>query len=322
MTTPQTPSADVQLIYLDRDDVASLLPPVLEQIDLTESTYVAMARERVELPPKPGIHPRPDSFIHAMPAYLADNDVAAIKWVSGYPGNYRFDLPYLFGLIIVNEAASGRPLAIMDGAEITAARTAAATGVCIRRWAPAGWQRVAVIGAGEQGRYHVPAIRALNPDVSIVAYDPSPGRVATLPGEVEEAADPEAAVRDADVVITLAPIVKNPEPVIESSWLADDCLVLPVDFDASFKLAAIADAPMLVDDIGQFEYYREQGHFQGWPAPQGSVGAAADADTKFPAGRVVCCNLGVGALDAAFSAAVLEAARGTGRGVVLSDYQP
>ena len=48
-----------------------------------------MAAGRVELPPKPGIHPRQDAFIHAMPAYLEDTDVAAIKWVAGYPTTRR-----------------------------------------------------------------------------------------------------------------------------------------------------------------------------------------------------------------------------------------
>ena len=99
-----------------------------------------MGAGRVELPPKPGIHPRKDSFIHAMPAYLRDEDVAALKWVAGYPANKERGLPYISGLIVVNDAETGLPTAVMDGAEITAARTAAASGVCVRRWAPEGWE--------------------------------------------------------------------------------------------------------------------------------------------------------------------------------------
>jgi alanine dehydrogenase len=71
------------MLYLTRTDVKRLLPPVIEQIDLVERTYLAMAAGRVELPPKPGVHPREDAFIHAMPAYLVDDDVAGMKWVSG-----------------------------------------------------------------------------------------------------------------------------------------------------------------------------------------------------------------------------------------------
>ncbi|MBA2537192.1 MAG: ornithine cyclodeaminase family protein, partial [Actinobacteria bacterium] len=56
------------LLYLTRDEVAGLLPSVPEQLDLVEETYRALAAGRVQLPPKPGVHPRKDSFIHAMPA--------------------------------------------------------------------------------------------------------------------------------------------------------------------------------------------------------------------------------------------------------------
>src|SRR5918992_87484 len=138
-----------ELLYLARGDVARLLPPIPEQLDLVEATYRALAAGRVELPPKPGVHPRTDSFIHAMPAYLADEDVVALKWVAGYPANKARGLPYISGLIVLNDAETGLPTAVMDGAEITAARTAAASGVCVRRWGPEGWTDAAVLRCGE-----------------------------------------------------------------------------------------------------------------------------------------------------------------------------
>ena len=82
---------------------------------------------------------------------LRDDDVAALKWVAGYPENKARGLPYISGLIVVNDAETGLPAAIMDAAEITAARTAAASGVCIRKWAPERWSEVAILGCGEQG---------------------------------------------------------------------------------------------------------------------------------------------------------------------------
>ena len=75
------------MIYLRRDEVRSLLPEIPGQLDLVEATNRSVGAGRVELPPKPGIHPRKDSFIHAMPAYLRDEDIAALKWVAGYPAN-------------------------------------------------------------------------------------------------------------------------------------------------------------------------------------------------------------------------------------------
>ena len=302
-------------MYLSRAEVAGLLPPVEEQLDLVEETYRAVGAGRVELPPKPGIHPRPDSFIHAMPAYLRDDDVAGLKWVAGYPANKERGLPYISGLIVLNEADTGLPVAIMDGAEITAARTAAASGVCIRRFAPEGWSRAAVLGAGEQGRFHLRVLRALNPEVAVDAWDPHPERVAAL-GDVTAAAGPREAVGDAEVVVTAGPIVDSPESPLGPDWLGGRVLGLPIDFDFYFNAEAVSSADLfLVDDVGQFEYYRSLGHFHGWPEPEANVGEALSRDGA-PA-RVVCCNLGIGALDAAFAAHVLAAAREQGVGTDL-----
>jgi ornithine cyclodeaminase/alanine dehydrogenase len=306
----------VTLLYLRRDEVASLLPPISDQLDLVETTYRAVGAGRVELPPKPGIHPRKDSFIHAMPAYLMDDDVAALKWVAGYPANKERGLPYITGLIVVNDAETGLPAAIMDGGEITAARTAAASGVCIRRWAPEGWSNATILGCGEQGRFHARVLSALNPDVRIRAYDPHPERIEQLGGNVEAFAGPAEAVEGADVVVTAGPIVEEPDSPLGPDWLGERWLSLPIDFDFYFSAETVAAADrFLVDDVGQFEYYRLRGHFQEWPPPHASVGEAL-ADGGSP-GKIVCCNLGVGALDAAFAAGVLAAASERGVGTEL-----
>ena len=301
------------LLYLVRDEVASLLPPIAEQLDLVEKTYEAVAAGRVELPPKPGIHPRKNSFIHAMPAYLRDEDVAALKWVAGYPANKARGRPYISGLIVVNDADTGLPAAIMDAAEITAARTAAASGVCIRKWAPEGWREAAILGCGEQGRYHARVIRELNPEARIRAYDPHPERVAELEGRVETAETPAEAIRGADVVVTAGPIVEEPDSPLGPDWLGERWLALPIDFDFYFASETVAAADLfLVDDVDQFEYYRSLGHFRDWPEPGGTVG---EEHERRP--RVLCCNLGVGALDAAFAARVLGRAAADGVGTEL-----
>ena len=61
------------------------------------------------MPPKIGVHPRPDAFLHAMPAYLRELDVVAMKWVSGFPDNPARGLPAISGLIVLNDADTGVP---------------------------------------------------------------------------------------------------------------------------------------------------------------------------------------------------------------------
>ena len=84
------------------------------------------------MPPKPGVHSRPDAFIHAMPAYIPALHAIGMKWVSGYPANQARGLPYITGLLILNDDETGLPLAVMDCTWITAMRTGAATALAAK----------------------------------------------------------------------------------------------------------------------------------------------------------------------------------------------
>jgi len=217
-------------------------------------------------------------------------------------------------LIVVNDADTGQPLAVLDAGEITAARTAAASGVCIRRFAPEGWLTVGLLGCGEQGRYHARVVATLQPEARIRAWDPLPERALTLEGHVEPVAEARAAVVGADIVITAGPILDRPDPPVSRDWLGERYLLLPLDFDANVQKGPIEQAELFaVDDLAQFEYYRSAGHFTNWPAPHLSLGEALAQDGS--PGRVACVNLGIGALDAAFAARVLRQARDEALGV-------
>src|SRR5687767_1851901 len=111
------------LLYLSRADVESVGLSMAEIIDALEEMFRAKGRGEVEMPPKPGIHPLPDAFIHAMPAYLPQLGAAGLKWVSGYPQNQKRGLPYIHGLLVLNDPDTGVPLAVMDCTWITAMRT-------------------------------------------------------------------------------------------------------------------------------------------------------------------------------------------------------
>ena len=293
------------LRLVDRQTVASLLPTTLDQIELAARVYRSMARGEVEMPPKIGVHPRPDAFLHAMPAYLKELDVVAMKWVSGYPDNPARGLPAISGVIVVNDVQTGMPLAVLDAAEITAARTAAASGACVQAFAPEGWAIVAVLGCGEQGRHHCEVLRAVNPDCEIRAYDPVTDRARDVCSGAVVLDNPRAAVTGADVVVTAGPILRDPPSPLDESWVADDVLLLPIDFDFYVAAAAVAACDLfLTDDLAQYSAYREHGYFRSWPDPHATVGEGLERGLS--ARRIVCANLGVGALDAAFAHVVLS----------------
>ncbi|NOQ96239.1 MAG: ornithine cyclodeaminase family protein, partial [Desulfobacterales bacterium] len=114
------------MLYLSQRDVEKVDLPMEEIIEALDEAFKEKGLGKVEMPPKPGIHTMPDAFIHAMPAYIPSLGSAGIKWVSGYPENYKRNLPYITGLLILNDPETGVPLSVMDCIWITAMRTGAA----------------------------------------------------------------------------------------------------------------------------------------------------------------------------------------------------
>ena len=324
------------LRYLTGADVVAAMPSLPERLALAETALRGLA-EGAELPPKIGVHPRPQaSFAHAMPALLpgiADDgsgDRLGMKWVSGNPANNASGLAGIYGLLLLNDPVTTVPVAIMDAGPITAERTAATSGVAIRAFAPAvdGAPRAALIGAGVQGRSHVPVLGYVLPGVVLVVYDRDAGRAASLAalaaitegiGSVSVAASAREAVEGADVVVTVASFVPPPErQVMTNDWLTPHALIVPVDY-ATYCAAEVArDADLfLVDHTAQFLANRDIGNFDGYPEPTAMIGDALARDMPRPAGRVVATHLGTGLADVIFGSAILATATERGLGIVL-----
>ncbi|HDI00012.1 MAG TPA: ornithine cyclodeaminase family protein, partial [Firmicutes bacterium] len=102
-----------ELLYLSRSDVEAVALSMGRVIELLEKAFFEKGMGRVEMPPKPGVHPRPDAFIHAMPAYIPAMEAVGIKWVSGYPENSKRGLPYISGLLVLNDPETGLPTCVM-----------------------------------------------------------------------------------------------------------------------------------------------------------------------------------------------------------------
>jgi ornithine cyclodeaminase/alanine dehydrogenase-like protein (mu-crystallin family) len=324
------------LRYLTGADVVAAMPPLPERLALAEAALRGLA-EGAELPPKIGVHPRAQaSFAHAMPALLpglagdGSGDRLGMKWVSGNPANNAAGLAGIYGLLLLNDPVTTVPIAILDAGPITAERTAATSGVGIRAFAPVvgGRPRVALIGAGVQGRSHVPVLGFVLPDVELVVYDRDPGRAASLAelasttegiGSVSVAATARAAVEAADVVVSAASFAAPAErQAMTNGWLTPNALVVAVDY-ATYCAAEVArDADLfLVDHTAQFLANRDVGNFDGYPEPTAMIGEALATMTLRPAGRVVVTHLGTGLADVIFGSAILGTASERGLGTIL-----
>lgn len=310
------------LLYLSRAQVESLGLTGLEVVDLLAAAFAEKGRGRVELPPKIGVHPRQDAFLHAMPAYLADSDVVGLKWVSGFPTNVEHDLPYLHGLALLNDAATGRPLAVLDATWITEVRTAAASVLGIRRYATAP-SSVAIVGCGRQGSAHAQLLLDAYPGLSAVrCYDPVGERATALAAAIgpRGVAVPTVleAVRDADVLVTSAPVVFDPEHSVRAGDPAPHAVVCAVDFDASVHPDVVAEAvEFVVDDLAQYLRYQGFGHFTGYPATPREFADVVAEPAADAAGIVVLAPLGIAMEDVAVAAELVRRANAAGIGTPL-----
>jgi len=158
--------AGASVRYLSRADVEAVGLSGPDVMEILERAFRAKRAGAVEMPPKIGVHPRDDAFIHAMPAYLSDSDVVGLKWVAGYPGNKQLGVPYLHGLLVLSDAGTGRPLAVMDATWITEVRTAAASVLGIRALAGDAIESVGIVGCGRQGTVHLELAAEVFPGLS------------------------------------------------------------------------------------------------------------------------------------------------------------
>jgi alanine dehydrogenase len=320
-------------------DVAAAMPDIDERLRLAERTMTALATpDAAQLPSKIAIHPRPDgSFVHAMPAHLRSDSVEAdlvgMKWVSGYATNTELGLPGIHAVVVVNDPATGVPIAMLDGGPITAQRTAAVSGLAMQRWGPVGrgagvGPKVALVGAGVQGHSHLSVIGHVLPGARLHLFDRDRARAERLAEAARATSgiatvtvddDARSAVRDADVVISAASFGPAGErQSMTNAWLQPDVTVIPIDY-ATYCAAEVArDAALfLVDQREQYVANRDAGQFDGYPDPDATIGEAILAGTRRPEGRIVVTHLGVGLSDLVFADAIVRAAVAQGRGVDL-----
>lgn len=322
------------LRYLSAEEVTAAAPPLIERLGLAELTLRSLGRE-AELPAKIGVHPRqPGSLVHAMPALLRGDaedgrqDLIGMKWIAGFPANPAVGLPTYSALVILNDAASGLPIAVMDAGAITAQRTAAVSGVAIRRFAPerlARPPRVALLGAGAQARSHLPVIGNVLPWASVVVTDIVPGRAEALVGGVgavpgvtaiEVAGGVREAVEGADVVVSVVSFGPNRQ-TLDPAWLLPDALFVAVDYDMQAPASLARESFFMVDEREQFLATRSEETFAGYPGPDTTLGEALRESMWRPRGRVLVSHLGVGLADVVFASAILARAEQLGLGRLL-----
>lgn len=319
-----------QLLYLSRTDVEKVNLGLPAMISLLERAFGEKGHGETESPPKPGIHTRPNAFCHAMLASIPGMQAAGIKWVSGYPDNPQRGLPYITGLLILNDVETGLPYAVMDCTWITAYRTGAATALAASYLARPESETLGVLACGVQGRTNLQALKCLFPLKRVYAYDVDPAAQQRFVAEMSQQTGLEIigvdqarkAVVESDLVVTAGPIYKNPtQPTIEKDWLKPGAFASAVDFNSFWQAAALWQIDKLItDDLAQFAYYRGIGYFEGIPDPVSDLGELVcgfKPGREDSTERTMAMNLGLALDDMAIAPEVYRQAVDLGIGTWL-----
>jgi len=319
-----------EVLYLSRCDIEKLNIPMKEVIRVVKEAFLEKAEGRIEVPPKPGIHPQKDAFIHVMPAYIPKMKSAGIKIVSGFPENPKRGLPYISGLLILNDTETGFPISVMDCTWITAKRTGAATAIAAEHLARQDSKVLGILGCGVQGRSNLEALTAVCKNLEEVkAYDISERNLQKYVEEmtaihglkVVPVASPKKAVENCDIIVTAGPILKRPHPVIEASWFKDGGFACALDFDSYWKPQAMHSMNKIcTDDCNQLAYYKKLGYFSNIPKVYADLGEIVNGQKpgrENPKERIMSMNLGLAIEDMATAILIYEKAKKTGAGTRL-----
>jgi ornithine cyclodeaminase/alanine dehydrogenase-like protein (mu-crystallin family) len=325
----------VEIRVLRGTDVRQLLP-MAECIDLMHRTMIAVSDRRVVLPLRSVmVMPGELGMLGNMPGYLAEPECFGVKLVSLIPRNKPPQYSSHLGLVLLFEAQHGCPVALLDAAEITAIRTAAASGLATRLLARPEAGDLALLGAGEQARSHLEAMLAVRTlrRIRVWARDASKAAAfARVEGArhritIETSPTVPEAVLGADIICTLT---KAREPILLGGQLASGVHLNVVG--SSIASTAEIDTPAVVKSRFFVDYrdstVNEGGEYlraleAGAITPEHILGEIGEVANGTKIGRrsasdvTLYKSLGIAPQDLASAHYVLEKARAAGIGQII-----
>lgn len=327
----------MELRILNAAEVRQALPMVTA-IAAMKRAFAELARGEVTLP----LRTQLDVSAHGgvalfMPAYAAGSDALAVKAVAVYPRNTARGLPTIHGVVLVFEASSGRPVALLEGGALTAIRTGAASGAATDLLARPDAQVAAIIGSGVQARTQLEAVCTVRPIQEVRVYSTNREQAEQLaqemagqgpiPPGITIAGDADSAVQGADVVCTATTSLT---PVFSAVALSPGCHVNAVgsfrpdmqEIDTETvrqarvvvdqREAVLAEAGDLIVPLQQGAI--DEGHIY---AELGAIASGQAPGREDAAQITLFKSVGLAVQDAVAASAALERAEAAGLGIVI-----
>ena len=322
-----------ELLWLTKAQCIECGPDLDEILKIVKDTMIAHGKNEYEMPAKIGIHPYDDVFFHAMPAYVPGQTAAGIKWIECFPRNVRqYNLPQTTGVQVMNDIATGVPVAIMDCTWITEMRTPAVTALSAAALKPTT-EYFGMFGCGVQGKAHLRYIvRTLKNLKKIYVYDIHEDAVRDAIAEVQPDIDveivaaktPQEIAEKCETMSSATIILRDPLCVVKYEWISKGQTIIPCDMNTFFDLKTQYKADKyIVDSIEEHQLFAEMGYFpadKGLPkvyAQTGEILAGTKPGRESDDELIVCSNIGISVNDIAVGQAILTKALEKGVGTIL-----
>lgn len=244
------------LLYLSRADVGALAIAPGEARGAVLQAFRDHAAGLDLSPPKSTLGLGAGHGFQAMTAASASRDIAMLKWVAMAPAAPDSRVPGINALICVSDYATGVPLAVLDGDEITLVRTAALSAAAASLMAPPAPRTIGFVGCGRQAHAHLSAFLDLYPGLATVLAlsrsRSSAGRLADaarrrgLAAEVLD--DAEGLLARADVVISMVPGAPGLRPFLDAGRMKPVSFASAVDIGRSWRPETLPAFDVLVTD--------------------------------------------------------------------------
>ncbi|MFC7342836.1 2,3-diaminopropionate biosynthesis protein SbnB [Saccharopolyspora griseoalba] len=332
-----------QLLYLSRGDITAVGGAEAElYVEALRAGLIAHAEGKTVQPLKPylraaGKQGHIADRIIAMPAHVGDPGLSGIKWIGS-----KHDNPVARGMerasavIVLNDPESNYPVALLEGSQISAWRTAGVTCLAAEHLARDGFTDVSLVGCGLIGSTQIEALLQRFGHIrAIHLFDANPETAKALAERVERdhpavtarvAESAEDAVRGGDLVV---PCTVTSEPYLEFDWLKPGSLLCNVSIMDTHKDAFLEADKVVVDDWEQSNrekkiinqlvlegsFSREQLH-----AELGEILAGTRPGRTDDEEIIVLNPMGMAVEDIACAGAVYERARERGVGTWLDLY--
>lgn len=277
-------------LFVNNEKIASLLP-MNECIEVMEKMFRSLASGECVQPLRSLMWlPDHHGLLGMMPGYASKLGMMGIKVISVFHQNSEEGFPSHQGVVILLDAKHGQPLMFFDANEITAIRTAAASGLATRVLAKENAEVLAIIGSGEQAKRHIEAMLAVRKIKQVNIWSRKESNATLLAEKISEQytlpvrvmKNAEEAVKDADIICT---VTASKTPVVLGNWIKNGTHINAVGASTAITreldTAAVVKSKLYTDCYESL--FNEAGDFL-IPKKEGVV---TDAHVKAELGEVL-----------------------------------